>query len=381
MIQGENFRDWLKNHESFPPRKFCRIRYQRVWPSFPHFSKFCSTIKITNSRAVTALPVSHKYFHFYTLIGLFSLLSKTNSAMSSSSSSERRHKKKKKGHHWRGGYSSEGVTGELSSAMTDLRQQLSKDFKEIQESIDSVPQRITRLETKALDSKQSIAITTESRPEHVAEPTPQKWVESLGTPADFNVQNRTGDSPWDEREDLPNYEELIYWSPAESDGESDGESSELSKISEGTAKVIQDSFLRCSQVRKGWARRENIRHLIASTPSVPDWTLPSNENSPSRQGHRHQPSTHTSVGVDTVNPLVNLLESACKGTFTPRDAADSAQQALRLLGNASATISTDRRQKATQFLNKELSTLVQEEDTFRDAAPLLFGKDFDKRAK
>ena len=30
MIQGENFRDWLKNHEnrkSFPPQKFCRIRY------------------------------------------------------------------------------------------------------------------------------------------------------------------------------------------------------------------------------------------------------------------------------------------------------------------------------------------------------------------
>ena len=30
MIQGENFRDWLKNREnreSFPPQKFCRIRY------------------------------------------------------------------------------------------------------------------------------------------------------------------------------------------------------------------------------------------------------------------------------------------------------------------------------------------------------------------
>ena len=26
IIQGENFRDWLKNRESFPPRKFCRIR-------------------------------------------------------------------------------------------------------------------------------------------------------------------------------------------------------------------------------------------------------------------------------------------------------------------------------------------------------------------
>ena len=101
-----------------------------------------------------------------------------------------------------------------------LAQQLSKDFKEIQESIDSVSQRVTRLETKASDSKQSIAITTESQPkhmaepmslkEHVAEPTPQKQVESLGTPADLNAQSRTGDLPWDEHEDLPNYEELIY---------------------------------------------------------------------------------------------------------------------------------------------------------------------------
>ena len=33
MIQGENFRDYLKNREnreSFPPRKFCRIRYSKA---------------------------------------------------------------------------------------------------------------------------------------------------------------------------------------------------------------------------------------------------------------------------------------------------------------------------------------------------------------
>ena len=33
MIQGENFHNWLKNRqncESFPPRKFCRIRYAVV---------------------------------------------------------------------------------------------------------------------------------------------------------------------------------------------------------------------------------------------------------------------------------------------------------------------------------------------------------------
>ena len=27
MIQGENFRDWLENRESFPPRKFCHTWY------------------------------------------------------------------------------------------------------------------------------------------------------------------------------------------------------------------------------------------------------------------------------------------------------------------------------------------------------------------
>ena len=56
------------------------------------------------------------------------------------------------------------------------------------------------------------------------------------------------------------------------------------------------------------------------------------------------------------------------------------QQALKLQGNASATISMDRCQKATHYLNRELTTLVKEQETFPDTAPLLFGKDFDKQA-
>ena len=81
--------------------------------------------------------------------------------MLSGSSSERRHKKKKKRHHWRGD-SSEGVARELSSAMKDLRQQLSKDFKEIQESIDSYFPTHHQVGYQGLDREQSIAITTES---------------------------------------------------------------------------------------------------------------------------------------------------------------------------------------------------------------------------
>ena len=35
--------------------------------------------------------------------------------------------------------------------------------------------------------------------------------------------------------------------------------------------------------------------------------------------------------LDAANPLVSVLESACKGLLTPKDAAEAAQQALRLL--------------------------------------------------
>ena len=67
--------------------------------------------------------------------------------------------------------------------------------------------------------------------------------------------------------------------------------------------------------------------------------------------------------------------------LTLKDAAEMAQQALKLLENASATISVDRRQKTTHYLNWELSNLVKDQKTFTDTASLLFGKDFDKQAK
>ena len=41
----------------------------------------------------------------------------------------------------------------------------------------------------------------------------------------------------------------------------------------------------------------------------------------------------------------------------------------------------ERRRKAPTHLNAELSTLVEDEDSFKDAAPLLFGRGFDQKAK
>jgi len=71
--------------------------------------------------------------------------------------------------------------------------------------------------------------------------------------------------------------------------------------------------------------------------------------------------------LDVASSLVSLLESARYGVLTPKDATETAQQALKLLGNASATISVDRHQKAACYHNRELATQVKEPDTFSDA--------------
>jgi len=50
--------------------------------------------------------------------------------------------------------------------------------------------------------------------------------------------------------------------------------------------------------------------------------------------------------------------------LTPKDVAEMAQHALKLLENAFSTISADRHQKATRYFNRELATLVKDQGTF-----------------
>ena len=74
--------------------------------------------------------------------------------------------------------------------------------------------------------------------------------------------------------------------------------------------------------------------------------------------------------LDAAIPLVNKMESARMGTLrtgtlNPMEVAESAQQAVKLVSNALAHISTERHHKASQYLNRELSTLVR---TFSNAA-------------
>ena len=56
-----------------------------------------------------------------------------------------------------------------------------------------------------------------------------------------------------------------------------------------------------------------------------------------------------------------------------KEEVESAQQAIKLLGNASANIWVEWWCKADTHRNPELATCLEDEDVFADASPMLFG--------
>ena len=132
--------------------------------------------------------------------------------------------------------------------------------------------------------------------------------------------------------------------------------------------------------RKDIKRKQPIPDIPFTKVPKLDSTIQSRMPASAKTTDRGQAGMQGYV-LDAAVPLVNILESARNGTLTPKDAAESAQQALKLIGNTSAHLSAERRRKAATCLNKELSTLVDQEDTFVEAAPFLFGPSFQQKMK
>ncbi len=78
------------------------------------------------------------------------------------------------------------------------------------------------------------------------------------------------------------------------------------------------------------------------------------------------------------NLLESALESANSGNLTPEASANAA---LALLGNASANLSKERRKLVVKDLNKDASSLAENDDLFKEAAPMLFGEGFEQKLK
>ena len=88
---------------------------------------------------------------------------------------------------------------------------------------------------------------------------------------------------------------------------------------------------------------------------------------------------------DPVGPLVQLLQGLgsddeAEPQLSPSEARTAVKDAVKLLGNASAQISRLRRKKVIKAVNPDLVDLA-ERNTFQDAAPSLFGDDFEDKLK
>lgn len=85
--------------------------------------------------------------------------------------------------------------------------------------------------------------------------------------------------------------------------------------------------------------------------------------------------------MDAVAPLAYILEEGQKGSLTPEVAVQAAKVALGLLGNAAAHQSKERRKNILKDMNRDVTSLAEEDEQFKEAAPLLFGEGFEKKMK
>lgn len=78
---------------------------------------------------------------------------------------------------------------------------------------------------------------------------------------------------------------------------------------------------------------------------------------------------------------MHILEAAQSDTLTIDTSTKAAKLALKLLANASAHISRERRKLALKDLNKDLLILAKDDDIFSEVAPMLFRDGFEKMMK
>ena len=81
---------------------------------------------------------------------------------------------------------------------------------------------------------------------------------------------------------------------------------------------------------------------------------------------------------DLVAPLLRVVNSI--NTIPVDEAGAALEDAVCLLGNASANLSQLRWKRVLKAVNPELTDL-EEEDLFKTAAPDLFGSGFEQRMK
>ena len=296
---------------------------------------------------------------------------------SSSDSYHRRHKKRKHRHH------------KHRSREHNMVDNINDALKSIREDMKGFSQRISNIENGQAATVQSTIVEVRKTHENIAEqssqasaiahPPPREEPQEVQCTA--NAGRESSVAGWGERDsdEPPDYNEHVFWEPED---DSDDQEPDTLKLSSTTTKIVEDAFGHTisNERRRSLKRKQPIPDTPFTKCPKLDPTIQPRLPKPAKDADRNLARLQTLV-LDAAAPLLSTLEAARSGSLTPKGAAESAQLALKLLGNASANISTERRRKATTHLNPELGTLIEDEDNFREAAPFLFGKTFDQQAK
>ncbi len=201
-----------------------------------------------------------------------------------------------------------------------------------------------------------------------------------------------GAIPWADRDPTERasygYDDAFVVWPEDEDSDLFGdtgeepEASALRPVSEKTAASLKECFSRTmpNATRKKWRLTYGTPQSEATRCPMFDTTVKTQVSKQVKDGDRPLARLQTLV-LDAVGPLAAILEEAAKGNLSPRVAVEAATTSLRLLGNASANLSQERRRRIVVDLNKDLKDLIEDPDHFKEAAPMLFGKAFDQVAK
>ena len=221
---------------------------------------------------------------------------------------------------------------------------------------------------RSINIAQSATVTMESSGEQRTPTiiTVHSREEQSTSTQDTQVVGNNSHTAREDRDNVPDYDETIYWEPIP---DSDDPDTEVQKLSPTTTRIVEKAFS-CSIAND---KRRSLKRKLP-TPDTPHTTCPKFDPAIQMRLSKHAKEADRNLarclGIRCCNTTYKHIESSQE---TTRDAAESAQLAL---GNSLANISMDRCRKASTHLNPELTTIVENKDSFKDSAPLLFGSGF-----
>lgn len=205
-----------------------------------------------------------------------------------------------------------------------------------------------------------------------------------GQPREGQQTVVTGDvrPPWDERSDIPNYDDDIshFW-------QDDDVPTCPAKLSESLTEIVKDSFTTTlsnssrRELRNKCPTPETVQTRCPRVDAV--FKTPESRFSKNVEGKSldNDFMKIQAFMLDVASPLTELLQGLESGVDLPRPPEEALQDALKLLGNAVAQTSKIRRKRILKICNPDIQDLADNDELYKEAPPNLFGENFEKKMK